>query len=176
MNQHDDVNKWKHWKQMEFTPQKRPVTRSLDVLFDLHLNQQLSKQWRGLWIEAPSRSLWRHCNGLIRWKQNNDVIMILSWIQCHYRTTSKDRICYWLLNRYGLTALQHQVIILTEADSLTIGLFGTKISYSFMKKFFIQRIASLIVLKMAAIYFMKNLAFFTVAFCCLPTELFQLNV
>ena len=43
-------------------PEQRPVTRSVDVCFDLHPNQQLSKQWRRRWFETPSRSLWRHCN------------------------------------------------------------------------------------------------------------------
>ena len=43
-----------------------PVTRSFDVFFDLRLNNRLSKQWRGLWFETPSRPLWRHCNGYLR--------------------------------------------------------------------------------------------------------------
>ena len=48
----------------EFTGHRseRPVTRSFDVFFDLHLNKGLSKQSRGWWFEMPSRSLWRHCN------------------------------------------------------------------------------------------------------------------
>ena len=37
--------------------------RSFDVVFDLHLNQRLSKQSWGWWFETPSRSLRRHCNG-----------------------------------------------------------------------------------------------------------------
>ena len=37
-------------------PAQRPVTRSLDVLFDLRLNKRLSKQWWSWW-------LWRHSNG-----------------------------------------------------------------------------------------------------------------
>ena len=45
-------------------PSKRPVTQSFDVLFNLHLNKRLSKQSDGRWFETPSRSLWRHCNGL----------------------------------------------------------------------------------------------------------------
>ena len=45
----------------EFTGH-RPVTRSLDVLFDLRLNQQMSNQWRRRWFETPWRALWRHCN------------------------------------------------------------------------------------------------------------------
>ena len=45
-------------------PTKRPVTRSFDVFFDLHLrlNKRLSKQWWGCWFETPSRPLWRHSN------------------------------------------------------------------------------------------------------------------
>ena len=39
-----------------------PVTRSLDVFFDLHLNKRLSKQSWGWWFETPSCSWWRHCN------------------------------------------------------------------------------------------------------------------
>ena len=45
----------------EFTAQ-RPVTRSLDVFFDLRLNKPLSKQWWGWWFETLSSPLWRHCN------------------------------------------------------------------------------------------------------------------
>ena len=40
---------------------QRPVTGSFDALFDLRLDNQLSKQSRWL-IETPLRSLWRHCN------------------------------------------------------------------------------------------------------------------
>ena len=43
-------------------PAQRPVTRSLDVFFDLHLNKQLSKQSWGWCFQMPLRSLWRHCN------------------------------------------------------------------------------------------------------------------
>ena len=43
-------------------PSQRPVTRSFDVFFDLRLNKRLNKQSRRRWFEAPSCSLWRHCN------------------------------------------------------------------------------------------------------------------
>ena len=43
-------------------PAQRSVTRSFDAFFDLHLNRQLSKQWRRWWFETLPRSLWRHCN------------------------------------------------------------------------------------------------------------------
>ena len=43
-------------------PSQRPVTRSFDVFFDLHLNKRLSKQSRQWLLETLSRSWWRHCN------------------------------------------------------------------------------------------------------------------
>ena len=43
---------------------QRPLTRSFDVFFDLHLNEWLSKQSRGWWFETPSRPLWRHSYAL----------------------------------------------------------------------------------------------------------------
>ena len=44
-------------------PTQRPVTRSFDVFFDLHLNKRLSKQPWGWWFERPSWSFWSQCNG-----------------------------------------------------------------------------------------------------------------
>ena len=43
-------------------PTQRPVTRSLDVFFDLRLNKRLSQQSWGWWFETLPRRLWRHCN------------------------------------------------------------------------------------------------------------------
>ena len=43
-------------------PTQRPVTRSIDVFFDLRPNKRLSKQTRGWWFETLSCSLWRHCS------------------------------------------------------------------------------------------------------------------
>ena len=43
-------------------PAQKPVTRSFDVFFDMHLNKRLSKQWRVWWFETPLGPLWRHCN------------------------------------------------------------------------------------------------------------------
>ena len=45
-------------------PTQRPVTRSFDVFFDLHLIKLLSKHSRGWWFETPSCPLWRHRNAL----------------------------------------------------------------------------------------------------------------
>ena len=49
-------------------PTQRPVTRSFDVLFDLHPNKRWSKQ-SGWWFETPSCPLWGHCNGISNHQQ-----------------------------------------------------------------------------------------------------------
>ena len=68
---HDDVIKLKHFpRYLPFVrgihrsrcPSQRPVTRSFDIIFGLHLNKLLSKQSWGWWFETRSGSLWRHCN------------------------------------------------------------------------------------------------------------------
>ena len=46
-------------------PSQRPVTRSFDVFFHLHLNKSLSKQSCGWWSETLSDPLWRYCNVLV---------------------------------------------------------------------------------------------------------------
>ena len=67
---HDDVIKWKHFPrywpfvrgihQSAVFPAQRPVTRSFDVFFDLHLNKRLSEQSCGWWFGTPSHPFWRH--------------------------------------------------------------------------------------------------------------------
>ena len=58
-------------------PSQRPVTRSLDVFFDLRLNTRLSKHsWRQ-WSKTSSRSLWRHCN-------------VTSWRLSVFRDSKRD--------------------------------------------------------------------------------------
>ena len=52
-------------------PAPRPVTRSFDVLFDLHLNKLLSKPSRCWWFEMPSCSLWSCCNDIMKSDQPN---------------------------------------------------------------------------------------------------------
>ena len=43
-------------------PTQRPVTRSFDVYFDLHLNKRLCKQSWGWWFVTLLCPLWRHSN------------------------------------------------------------------------------------------------------------------
>ena len=68
---HDDTIKWKHFPRYWFFmrgihrwpvdyPSRRPVTRSFDVFFDLHLNKGLSKQSRRWWFEKPIALIMTH--------------------------------------------------------------------------------------------------------------------
>ena len=54
-------------------PAQRPVMRSFDVFFDLHLNKLLSKQSWGWWFEMLPCPLWRHSNGLPKWQRSNPI-------------------------------------------------------------------------------------------------------
>ena len=69
-------------------PSQRPVTRSFGGLFDLRLNNRLSKQWRGQWFETPSRSLWRHCNILGRLSSNAGSARSGQFISLRFEITS----------------------------------------------------------------------------------------
>ena len=72
---HDDVIKCEHFPRCwpfcagnlpvpgEF-PTQRPVTWSLGVFFDLHLNKRLSKQSWVWWFETLLCPLWRHHNDI----------------------------------------------------------------------------------------------------------------
>ena len=48
-------------------PSQRPVMQNY-VFCDLCLNKRISKQSIRRWLETPSGSLWRHCNGVIIWQ------------------------------------------------------------------------------------------------------------
>ena len=74
-------------------PTQRPVTRSFDVFFDLHLNKRLSKQLWGWWFETPLRSLRRHCNVL-----KNMVQGLLCLFFCGFNVTYVDSI-----NRFSIS-------------------------------------------------------------------------
>ena len=98
---HGDVIKWKLFSALlaicagnlpgtgEF-PAQRPVTRSFDVVFDLHLDKWLSKQSWGWWFETPLCPLWRHCNANI---PNDDV---MTWEHCATGYLSRECITHRL--------------------------------------------------------------------------------
>ena len=67
-------------------PSQGPVMRSFDVFCDLCINKRLSKQSTRRCIEAPSRSLWRHCKVALlcflaypRNTVNSDLANLFQW-------------------------------------------------------------------------------------------------
>ena len=88
-------------------PTQRPVTRSFDVFFDLHLNKRLSKQSWGWWFQTPSHPLWRHCNleNGLQWKfikhSYSDQIFgyVFYGVECP---------CYFLLKDHHGFSKEHQ--------------------------------------------------------------------
>ena len=68
-------------------PAQRPVTHSFNVFLGLRLNKRLRKQSWGWWFEAPSSSLWHHCN-VVRFKtiiQSICIDLHLYLIQMMYK-------------------------------------------------------------------------------------------
>ena len=100
---YDDVIKWKHFPR--YRPFVRettghrwiPLTKASDALwcfFDLRLHKRLSRQPRRLWSEKPSRSLWRHRNGLGYFHFPRTYVTIAlshnalhNWLWCHTKHT-----------------------------------------------------------------------------------------
>ena len=74
----------------EFPPQ-RPVTWSFDVFFDLRLNEQLSKQWRGWWFETPSCPLWCHCNDIFMFLRHNSASKQLRLFHLNLKLTQDHK-------------------------------------------------------------------------------------
>ena len=77
-------------------PSQRPVTRSFDVFFDLRLNQQLSKQWRRWWFEAPSHQSWRHHDISIKCKWSNVNLWTLYGDHQRIINLNYAKIYFWL--------------------------------------------------------------------------------
>ena len=80
-------------------PAQRPVTRNFDIYFDMHPNNQLSKQLWGWWFETQSRPLWRHRNGkslffnvdlkcYFRYKNNSGSAKLFNWVKMTINASS----------------------------------------------------------------------------------------
>ena len=89
-------------------PTQRPATRSFDILFDLRLNKQLSKQSWGWWFETPSRPLWRHCNTLSIWTSRS-----------HFNTSKTKPFYCQLVMAYTLPYTMH----MTTDNSIVVNKF-----------------------------------------------------
>ena len=94
-------------------PAQKPVTRSFDVFFHLHLNKRLSKQSWGWWFKTPSRSLWRHCNVMLQGHRNvlwnwhaSQTQGLLAWLHWCRRRAYENSDC--LFNSFlGLITKKH---------------------------------------------------------------------
>ena len=117
-------------------PAQRPVTRSFDVFFDLHLNKQLSKQPWVWWFDTPSWSLWRQCNAMNTWVM---TIWIRIWIcycfvdkQMYMETiillysTSVGMWHWklWVVMMPTLSSLVSQVLLMTKLASWQLSVFS----------------------------------------------------
>ena len=73
------------------------ITRTLDVFFDLRLNERLSKQSRHRWFETPSRPLWRHCNALPSVNRVHNSCGRINMISIKHKDNqwSGERNCCW---------------------------------------------------------------------------------
>ena len=96
-------------------PSQRPVTRSFDVFFDLRLNKQLSKQWRGWWFETPWRPWWRHCHDL-------GMLMVYSVVRfiTQYTTANSFGTLYYVLccyYHYSHILMHHRLSCIAKVGS-----------------------------------------------------------
>ena len=83
---HNDVIQWKniprYWPFVRvmhrchrWFPSQRPVTRSFDGFYDVHLNKRMIKQSICRWFETPWRSLWRHCNDSMQYEVRDNIAL-----------------------------------------------------------------------------------------------------
>ena len=107
-------------------PAQRPVTRSVDILFDVRLNKRLGKQWWGGWFETLSHPLWRHrsdnaCKDVINVTWAHWSIEIWS---CIYALVS-----YIIISsRNGMLPIWCQDINWPTTDILSPGYFRANVS------------------------------------------------
>ena len=85
-------------------PSQRPVTRSLDVFFDLGLKKRLSKQSRHRWFETPSRVSWRHCNE--QWKNRQCQCQYQCWHDI-YTSILRNHISTYRLKHHNIKAIHN---------------------------------------------------------------------
>ena len=88
-------------------PSQRPVTRSFDVFFDLHLYKRFSKQPWDWWFETASCSLWRHCNVILILPKcgiiNKSVLLkVMTWRRIGYKPLPETMMSKFIgaLNKY----------------------------------------------------------------------------
>ena len=95
----------------EFSAQ-RPVTRSFDVFFGLHMNKQLSKQCGGWWFETHSGSLWRQCNVIELGQHCSRQWLVACFAPSHYPNQCWLTVA-WIVGNKLMSSFQVQSYILS---------------------------------------------------------------
>ena len=122
-------------------PAQRPVTRSYYVFSDLRLNNRLSKQSWGWWLETPSRPLWRHRSDITwipkgyLWIQVNHnllhsrvlflwytemVRLLLTYGSLTEITSESTTLEYWQLEKVSLVLTYGSLQERTTPESITL--------------------------------------------------------
>ena len=75
-------------------PTLRPVTRSFDCFFNVHLDKRLSKQSWGWWLETLSCPLWHHCNDIEKkirqsFGTHSELLLHVTWQSLFNTVTCK---------------------------------------------------------------------------------------
>ena len=88
----------------EFSSQ-RPVMRSFDVFFHLHLKWCLSKQWWGWWFETPSPHY--DLNVMIAYFPEHTLprahIQEWAWVMfCYFKISSTSYFCFCFVELYSI--------------------------------------------------------------------------
>ena len=130
-------------------PAQRPVTRSFDVLVDLHLNKRLNKQWCGWRSETPSCPLWRHCNDIMV-KNHPITLKFGRSLDCRNTGTTVQFKCYdvniytrdfvisWYITRYKMSYRAIEVLKYVWAYSDILKKKNSRVYTSFNKPSFIN--------------------------------------
>ena len=127
-----------------------------DVFFDLRLNMRLNKQSRRRWFETPSRSSWRHCNGIYDYHSTlefEESHTKIKWSHLHYisKICKIFMICQSLISPYSIHMVGLPILFTTfslqwrhnvrdsisnhrRLDCLPSRLFRRR-SYHWLKKF-----------------------------------------
>ena len=99
-------------------PAQRPVTRSVDVFFDLRLTKRLSKQWWGWWFETPSCPLWRHRNAVYVCVTDTSTVLSST-----YRHQCRVKICTQFPQTHIQVKMLSFVRLLSVYDQHYLGCF-----------------------------------------------------
>ena len=100
------------------------LTKATDVELSFYLDlcpkKWLSKQWRCQWFDTPSRSLWHHCNDLMRHLYKAGYVLVCLE-PCNIQRICSQQLCT-ILDYYIITNLVY------------VGIFSTLMYSKFFRR------------------------------------------